>query len=256
MRKKLVAGNWKMNGSLKENEALLNTLVQHQNQFSQVQVAVIPPYPYLSQTAHQLHTSSIVWGAQDVSVETKAGAFTGEVSASMLLDFGCHYAIVGHSERRQRHHESDQMVALKAKVCIENGLRPIVCVGESLEERENGETLSVLYRQIDAVLNALDVQHIQRLVLAYEPIWAIGTGKSATTEQVQEVHQALRQRVAAVDWVAASALNILYGGSVKPANALELMSLPDVDGALVGGASLVADDFMAIIEAAAVSAAG
>ncbi|KXW56179.1 triose-phosphate isomerase [Ferrovum sp. PN-J185] len=256
MRKKLVAGNWKMNGSLKENEALLKTLVQRQLQFNQLQTAVIPPFPYLSQTQQQLHTSTILWGAQDVSVESKAGAFTGEVSASMLLDFGCHFVIVGHSERRQRHQETDQVVALKAKVCIENGLRPIVCIGESLGEREKGETLSVLYRQIDAVLNALDVDHIQRLVLAYEPIWAIGTGKSATIEQVQEVHQALRQRVAAVDWVAASALNILYGGSVKPANALELMSLPDVDGALVGGASLVAEDFMAIIQAAAVSAAG
>ncbi|MBU6468346.1 MAG: triose-phosphate isomerase [Betaproteobacteria bacterium] len=251
MRKKLVAGNWKMNGSLTENTALINSLTRQQSRFKTVQVALIPPFPYLFQAQQLLTSTNLSWGAQDISTEPQVGAFTGEVSASMLLDFACQYVIVGHSERRQRHHETDQEVATKAKIAIENGLKPIICVGESLVEREKGETLSVLYRQTDAVLNTLSLPQLQHVILAYEPIWAIGTGKSATAQQVQEVHQALRQRVAAMDWVAAQGLNILYGGSVKPANALELMSLPDVDGALVGGASLVAEDFIAIIEAAA-----
>ncbi|HQT80599.1 MAG: triose-phosphate isomerase [Ferrovum sp. 37-45-19] len=251
MRKKLVAGNWKMNGSLTENEALINSLIHRSARFQSVQVAVIPPYPYLAQAQQLLHSSTIVWGAQDVSLETGYGAFTGEVNAGMLKDFGCEYVIVGHSERRQRHHETDQQVARKAKIAVDNHLKPIVCVGETLAEREKGETLSVLSRQIDAVLNTLAIEQLQQVVLAYEPIWAIGTGKSATVQQVQEVHQTLRQRVESLDWVSAQELNILYGGSVKPSNALELMSLPDVDGALVGGASLVAEDFIAIIEAAA-----
>jgi triosephosphate isomerase len=178
------------------------------------------------------------------------GAFTGEVSAGMLVEAGCRYVIVGHSERRARHAESDQRVAAKAHAAIEAGLTPIICVGESRAEREAGTTLPVVFRQLDAVLKGVGVHRMANAVLAYEPIWAIGTGLSATPHQVEEVHSALRSRMTTADWVIGSEIKILYGGSVKPSNALELMRLGDVDGALVGGASLVAEDFLNIGRAA------
>ena len=250
MRNKLIAGNWKMHGSLAGNPALLQSVAAGAATLATVSLAVLVPFPYLAQTRSQLEGSACAWGAQDVS-DQPGGAFTGEVSAAMLQDFGCRYAVVGHSERRARHGEQDGRVAAKALAAVEGGLTPIVCVGETLEEREAGNTLPVVFRQLDAVLDTLGVRRMARTVLAYEPVWAIGTGRSATPAQAQEVHAALRQRVSAADWVVGSGLQILYGGSVKPANALELMGLPDIDGALVGGASLAADDFLDIGRAAA-----
>ncbi len=250
MRNKLIAGNWKMQGSLAENSMLLQSVSAGAATLPTVSMAVMVPFPYLAQAQSILTGSRCAWGAQDVSEEV-SGAFTGEVSVAMLLDMGCSYAIVGHSERRARHAETDARVAAKARAAIEGSLIPIICVGETLAEREAGQTLAVVYRQLDAVLGCVGVHRLPQAVLAYEPVWAIGTGRSATPEQVQEVHAALRSRVSNADWVVGAGLQILYGGSVKPSNALELMGLPDVDGALVGGASLVANDFVAIGRAAA-----
>ncbi|MBU6504719.1 MAG: triose-phosphate isomerase [Betaproteobacteria bacterium] len=252
MRNKLIAGNWKMHGSLAGNPALLQSVAAGAATQSNVSFAVLVPFPYLAQAQALLTGTSCAWGAQDVSEEA-GGAFTGEVSAAMLRDFGCRYVVAGHSERRARHGESDRRVAAKALAALEAGLTPIVCVGETLDEREAGQTLAVVYRQLDAVMESLGVRRLPAIVLAYEPVWAIGTGRSATPAQAQEVHAALRQRVSNADWVVGSGLQILYGGSVKPSNALELMRLPDVDGALVGGASLAADDFLDIGRAAALA---
>ncbi|MDE1943122.1 MAG: triose-phosphate isomerase [Betaproteobacteria bacterium] len=252
MRNKLIAGNWKMNGSLAGNPALLQSVASGAATQSNVSFAVLVPFPYLAQAQALLTGTSCAWGAQDLSEEA-GGAFTGEVSAAMLQDFGCRFVVVGHSERRARHGESDRCVAAKALAAVEAGLTPIVCVGETLAEREAGHTLAVVHRQLDAVMEGLGVRRLPAIVLAYEPVWAIGTGRSATPAQAQEVHAALRQRVSNADWVVGSAMQILYGGSVKPSNALELMRLPDVDGALVGGASLAADDFLDIGRAAALA---
>ena len=252
MRTKLIAGNWKMHGSLAGNPALLQSVASGAATLPTVSFAVLVPFPYLAQVQARLSGSASAWGAQDVSDEAR-GAFTGEVSAAMLLDFGCRYAVVGHSERRARHGEDDARVAAKALAAVEAGLTPIVCVGETLAEREEGQTLAVVFRQLDAVLARLGVRRMAGAVLAYEPVWAIGTGRSATPAQAQEVHAALRQRVSNADWVVGGGLQILYGGSVKPANALELMRLPDIDGALVGGASLAADEFLGIGRAAALA---
>ncbi|MDE2354035.1 MAG: triose-phosphate isomerase [Betaproteobacteria bacterium] len=252
MRNKLIAGNWKMHGSLAGNPALLQSVAAGAATQPNVSFAVLVPSPYLAQAQALLAGTSCAWGAQDVSEEA-GGAFTGEVSAAMLRDFGCRYVVAGHSERRARHGESDRRVAAKALAAVEAGLTPIVCVGETLDEREAGQTLAVVYRQLDAVMESLGVRRLPAIVLAYEPVWAIGTGRSATPAQAQEVHAALRQRVSNADWVVGSGLQILYGGSVKPSNALELMRLPDVDGALVGGASLAADDFLDIGRAAALA---
>jgi triosephosphate isomerase len=250
MRNKFIAGNWKMQGSLAANPALLHSVAAGATTLPTVTLAVMAPFPYLPQVRSMLDQSVCAWGAQDVSEEA-GGAFTGEVSVAMLQDMGCRYVIVGHSERRARHGESDARVAAKARAAIEGALIPIICLGETLAQREAGETLAVVHRQLDAVLEAVGVRRMTQAVLAYEPVWAIGTGKSATPSQVQEVHAALRSRVSNADWVVGAGLQILYGGSVKPSNALELMGLPDVDGALVGGASLVADDFLDIGRAAA-----
>ena len=250
MRNKFIAGNWKMQGSLAANPALLHSVAAGAATLPTVTMAVMVPFPYLSQAQALLAGSACAWGAQDVSEEA-AGAYTGEVSVAMLQDMGCRYVIVGHSERRARHGESDARVGAKARAAIEGALIPIICLGETLAQREAGETLAVVHRQLDAVLEAVGVRRMPQAVLAYEPVWAIGTGRSATPAQVQEVHAALRSRVSNADWVVGAGLQILYGGSVKPSNALELMGLPDVDGALVGGASLVADDFLDIGRAAA-----
>jgi triosephosphate isomerase len=247
MRKKLVAGNWKMHGSLADNAALLAAI---KPALAGIEAAVCVPFPYLAQAQAALAGSSIAWGAQNLSEQPK-GAFTGEVSAAMLLDFGCRYVIVGHSERRSLYGETDAVVAKKYLAAQAAGLTPILCVGESLEERESGVTENVVARQLDAVIEAAGVASLAKAVVAYEPVWAIGTGKTATPEQAQAVHAFIRGRIAARDKGVAEGLTIQYGGSVKAANAAELMAQPDIDGGLIGGASLIADEFAAICKAAA-----
>ena len=236
-RIKLVAGNWKMHGSLASNLALLTAVTSGAKAFDG-QFAVCVPYPYLAQAQAVLAGSKVAWGAQDVS-EHALGAYTGEVSASMLNDFGCRYAIVGHSERRSFYGDTDAVVAAKFSAALKVGLTPILCVGETLDEREAGITTAVVVRQMDAVLAAAGV-----------PVWAIGTGKTATPAQAQDVHAIIRARVARDDKAVAERLQILYGGSVKSTNARELFGQPDIDGGLIGGASLVAEDFLGICAAA------
>jgi triosephosphate isomerase (TIM) len=239
-RTRLVAGNWKMHGSLTANRALLDAVLSGLPDPKGVQCAVCAPFPYLAQVAERLRGTALAWGAQTVS-EHADGAYTGEVSAAMLKEFGCRYAIVGHSERRQLYRESDAQVAAKFAAAAAQGLTPILCVGETLEEREAGRTEDVVGRQLAAVLKKAP---LGAAVLAYEPVWAIGTGRTATPEQAQAVHAFLRREVQ-------SDTPILYGGSVKPQNAAAIFAMPDVDGGLIGGAALVAADFLAIAGAAA-----
>lgn len=240
---RLVAGNWKMNGSLAANRELLDGIRSVEG----VELAVCVPYPYLAQLAQR--PAGLELGAQDVS-EHAEGAFTGEVSASMLAEFGCRYVIVGHSERRAFFGEDDLVVGRKARAALGAGLVPIVCVGETLAERDAGAALAVVGRQLAAVRDVVGPEAMAGVVIAYEPVWAIGTGRSATSAQVGEVHGAIR-RWLEDGGVAAAGVRILYGGSVKPANAAEIFAVPDVDGGLIGGASLAAADFMAICRAAA-----
>jgi len=249
MRGKLVAGNWKMHGSLAENEALLSDLRSGLAVDVAPQCAVCVPFPYLSQAQRLLQGSTISWGAQDVSEHPK-GAFTGEVSVAMLREFGCHYVIVGHSERRAIHGEDSRLVGRKMLAAQAAGITPIVCVGETLAQRESGATEAVVAEQLDAVIAAAGVARLALAVIAYEPVWAIGTGKTASPEQAQAVHQYIRRRVRTADPAVAEGLKILYGGSVKAANARELFAIPEIDGALVGGASLDAKEFLAILLAA------
>ena len=244
-RRKLVVGNWKMHGSRPANAALLAGILEARP-FA-CDVAVCPPFPYLSEAALALASSGLRWGSQDCSVHEQ-GAFTGEVSARMLAEFGCRYVIVGHSERRALHAESDALVAEKAKAALAHGVTPIVCVGETLAEREAGQTESVVKRQLSAVIHAL-AHCAGEMVVAYEPVWAIGTGKTASPDQAQEVHAVLRAQLRAAT-ARADSMTLLYGGSVKPDNAKALFTQPDIDGALVGGAALKADDFVAICRAA------
>lgn len=249
MRTRLVMGNWKMNGSLQTNQALLSAIVHaiqaEPSIYQKGQIVVCPPFPYLAQAAQLMRGSVVELGAQDVSV-AEIGAYTGEVSASMLQDFSCKWVIVGHSERRAYHGETSEIVASKAKVAIAHRLTPVICVGESLVEREAGRTLAVIEEQLKPVLT-LDHQALAQLVIAYEPVWAIGTGLTATPEQAQEVHAFIRAQLAAVG---ADQVQILYGGSVKANNAASLFAMPDIDGALVGGAALNAEEFLAIAAAA------
>jgi len=244
-RRRLVVGNWKMHGSRPANAALLDGILQARP-FG-CDVAVCVPFPYLSETAATLAGSDVRWGAQDCSVHEQ-GAYTGEVSAAMLAELGCRYAIVGHSERRAMHAESDQLVADKAKAALGRGVTPIVCVGETLAQREAGQTEAVVKRQLSAVIHTL-AHCAGEMVVAYEPVWAIGTGLSASPEQAQAVHALLRAQLQAAT-PHANVMKILYGGSVKPDNALALFSQPDIDGGLIGGASLKAADFVAICRAA------
>ncbi len=248
MRRKLVVGNWKMNGSRAVNAALLSGISAGLDG-APAACAVCVPAPYLAQCEAALSASPLAWGAQDVSSHP-GGAFTGEVSAAMLADFACGYVIVGHSERRAYHAESNELVAKKAVAALEAGITPIVCVGETLAEREAGQTFAVVSAQLDAVLTLLDDASVARIVLAYEPVWAIGTGKTATPAMAQEVHAQLRAQLKQKNAVAAGTVQILYGGSMKPDNAKELMAQPDIDGGLIGGAALKAADFLAIIHAA------
>jgi triosephosphate isomerase len=250
MRQPLVAGNWKMNGSRESVEKLLEGVVAGAGALHGVEVAVCPPFVFLEQVERRLTGTPVVWGAQNLSQEPK-GAFTGEVSASMLLDFHCTYVIVGHSERRALYGEDDTLVAVKFAAARAAGLKPILCVGETLQEREQGVTEGVVARQLDAVLEREGVQALRDAVLAYEPVWAIGTGLTATPEQAQAVHAFIRARVAAHDQGVAEELRILYGGSVKGSNAVELFQMADIDGGLIGGASLDAGDFLDICRAAA-----
>ncbi len=244
-RRRLVVGNWKMHGSRPGNAALLDGIIRARP-FG-CDVAVCVPFPYLSETAATLAGSDVRWGAQDCSVHEQ-GAYTGEVSAVMLAELGCRYAIVGHSERRAMHAESDQLVADKAKAALRRGVTPIVCVGETLAQREAGQTEAVVKRQLSAVIHTL-AHCAGEMVVAYEPVWAIGTGLSASPEQAQSVHALLRGQLRAAT-PHAEVMKILYGGSVKPDNARALFSQPDIDGGLIGGASLKATDFVAICRAA------
>ena len=246
MRKKLVVGNWKMNGSRAANAVLLAGLKEAGPWTADVAVCV--PFPYIAETALALTGQAVAFGAQDCSAQEQ-GAFTGEVSSVMLSDLGCRYVIVGHSERRAYHHESDQLVADKAKAALAHGVTPIVCVGETLAEREAGQTEAVVKRQLAAVIHTL-THCIGEAVIAYEPVWAIGTGLTATPEQAQAVHAVLRTQLHAATQKS-DAMRILYGGSMKADNAASLLSQPDIDGGLIGGASLKAADFAAICRAAA-----
>ena len=249
MRRKLVAGNWKMHGSLAENEALLGALRTGVSAAAGAECAVCVPYPYLAQVRHLLQGSAIVWGAQDVSEHAK-GAYTGEVSATMLREFGCRYVIVGHSERRALHAEDNRLVGRKMRAVQAAGLTPIVCVGETLAERESGKTEAIVAEQLDAVVAEVGMGALTNAVIAYEPVWAIGTGKTATPEQAQAVHRFMRERLKTDDAAVAERVAILYGGSVKAGNAQSLFAMPDIDGGLVGGASLDAVEFLAILRAA------
>ncbi len=250
MRQKLVIGNWKMHGSLAENSGLLGALKPALGSLQDARCGVCAPFPYLAQIQNELSGTAIAWGAQNVSEYAK-GAYTGEVSAAMLKDFGCTYVIVGHSERRSIYDESDATVAKKYMAAQAVGLTPILCVGESLEERESGITEQVVARQLDAVISAAGVASLANAVVAYEPVWAIGTGKTATPEQAQAVHAFIRGKIANLDKAVADNLIIQYGGSMKASNAAELLSQPDIDGGLIGGASLIAEEFVAICKAAA-----
>ena len=239
-----------MNGTIEMVSSLLNGLLLASRQGSSIDMAVFPPFPYLAQVQEMLKYSNIAWGAQNLNPASK-GAYTGEVSAAMLLNFGCRYVLVGHSERRALFGGSDNDVALRFEAAHQAGREPILCVGETLEEWENGETESVVERQLDAVLQGSGIGAFERAVIAYEPVWAIGTGKTATPEQAQAVHAFIRNKISSQDATIAGHIHILYGGSVNGSNAADLFAREDIDGGLVGGASLTAEGFLAIRDAAA-----
>lgn len=247
MRRPLIAGNWKMNGSLAANAILLDGL-RAGAATVHCDLAVCVPAPYLAQVQALLAGSGIAWGAQDMSVH-ESGAYTGEISAQMLRDFDCRYVIVGHSERRTFHAETSEQVAKKVARALAGGLIPIICVGETLAEREAGQTAQVVEAQLSPVLAEVGGQ-LDHIVIAYEPVWAIGTGKTATPAMAQEVHELIRAKLAKRDAAAAAGVRLLYGGSMKPDNAKELLAMPDIDGGLIGGASLKAADFLEIARAA------
>jgi len=250
MRERLVAGNWKMNGSNAANQELVSGIIAGVPAGGGFKLLLCPPFPYLASVCAQVQGSSVKVGAQNVS-EHESGAFTGEVSSRMLADIGCEYAIVGHSERRAMYDESSFGVAAKFQAAQAAGITPILCVGETLEEREAGATESVIEFQLSAVLDAAGISAFESAVVAYEPVWAIGTGKTATPEQAQEVHKRIRAQLSHKDANIADRVQILYGGSMKGENAAGLLAMPDIDGGLIGGASLKANDFLAIAEAAA-----
>ncbi|CAG9296793.1 triose-phosphate isomerase [Celerinatantimonas diazotrophica] len=249
MRTPLVMGNWKLNGDKASVEALVKGLIKPANDATGVEVAVCAPTVFLGMVEQLAAGSKLAYGSQDADVNTQ-GAFTGENSPVMLKEFGCKYSLVGHSERREYHNETDEVVASKFKAIQENGLLPVLCIGESLEQNEAGETQAVVERQLKAVIDLCGIEAFNNAVIAYEPIWAIGTGKSATAEQAQAVHAGIRQWLAAQNANVAEKVQILYGGSVKAATAKELFGQSDIDGGLVGGASLKVDEFSGIIAAA------
>ena len=250
MRIPLVAGNWKMNGTRTSIAALTESIKVGAKRLDQTDIAVCPPFPYLSEVIAALRGSRVGVGAQDVSRHV-SGAYTGEVSAPMLKELGCQYAIVGHSERRMYHGETSEVVALKMLGTSNVGLKPIVCVGETLQERESNRTEAVIGAQLDALMASVETLNALRgAVIAYEPVWAIGTGKTASPQQAQDVHQFIRGRLQRKDATLSAAMRILYGGSVKGDNAAELFAMADIDGGLIGGASLKAEEFLAICQAA------
>jgi triosephosphate isomerase len=249
MRQPLVAGNWKMNGSPGSVKALVEGIKAGIDAVTTAEMTVCPPYVFIPQAATMLAGTAITYGAQDVS-DQEAGAYTGEVAPGMLFDIGCKYAIVGHSERRAIYGESDEFTARKFAAAQNAGLVPILCVGELLEEREQGITEQVVERQLDAVIKLEGVAVFASAVIAYEPVWAIGTGKTATPDQAQAVHAFIRTKLAGLDQAIADDVRILYGGSMNPGNAAELLAMQDIDGGLIGGASLKPDDFLAIGKAA------
>jgi len=249
MRKPIVLGNWKMNGSLAANQALVEQIIAGMEGLSSVEIGVCPPFVYLPQVHVAVTGSELGLGAQNCSEYTE-GAYTGEISVAMLKEVGCRYVILGHSERRALFGEDDAMIVRKVRAALDGGLVPVLCVGETLEERESGRMEEVVARQIGAVLNGVDVALFDRIVVAYEPVWAIGTGKTASPQQAQAAHAFIRGLVAERDTSVAERLRIQYGGSVKPDNAAELFAQPDIDGGLIGGASLKAEDFLAICRAA------
>jgi triosephosphate isomerase len=246
MRTSLIAGNWKMNGNLQSAIELVDGIKA--GDAGKADLAICPPAVYLMKIGGMVADSKVSLGAQNVC-DQASGAFTGEISAQMLVDCGCRYAIVGHSERRALYGESDQLVAARFAMALAAGVKPILCVGESLEERESGVTEAVVARQIDAALEVNGIASLSQAVIAYEPVWAIGTGQVATPEQAQAVHAFIRNRLAEQDANVAQQVQILYGGSMNPANAAELLSQPDIDGGLIGGAALKAADFLAIAQA-------
>jgi len=250
MRGYLVAGNWKMNGSIAANEALVDGIISGAPATESVELLVCPPFPYLSTVAGQVNGSAVALGAQNVS-QHESGAFTGEIAGSMLRECGCKYVIVGHSERRALMGETSDIVAAKFQAALDAGLQPILCVGETLEQREAGLTEAVIDEQLNAVLNSSGVDKFVNAVIAYEPVWAIGTGMTASPEQAQDVHRHIRASLEAASGRVAAGVKILYGGSVKGDNAAGLFSKPDIDGGLIGGASLKSADFLAIAQAAA-----
>lgn len=248
MRRAIVAGNWKMHGSKAMVAELLDGLLSELQASNPVETVVFPPFVYIDQVAATLANTPIRWGAQDVCAQAQ-GAFTGEISAEMLNDFGCRYVLIGHSERRTLFNESNAEVAAKFAAAKNAGLTPILCVGETLEQREEGETVSVIAEQLDEVLGLAEgASAFSDAVVAYEPVWAIGTGLTASPEQAQEVHAAIRAQIATKDAQIAENLSILYGGSVKPDNAEQLFAMPDIDGGLIGGASLQAQAFIEIVK--------
>lgn len=248
VRKPLVAGNWKMNGHRAMATELCAQIRDHSRHAGRADIVVCPPYTLLDAARRALEGSAVLLGAQDVDVH-ESGPYTGQISAGMLKDMGCDQVIVGHSERRTLHAETDQLVAEKTSGALESSLGVILCVGETGEERAAGATREVVSRQLETVIGRVGIQSFTRITIAYEPVWAIGTGLTATPDQAQEVHQAIRKQLAMLDKEVARGCRILYGGSMKPGNAAELMSRPDVDGGLIGGASLKADDFIGICRA-------
>lgn len=238
-----------MHGSIAWNKALLDGVVAGVRDLNDADYLVCVPYPYLAQAQSLLQGSNVAWGAQNLCA-TEDGALTGAVSAQMLMDFGCRYVIIGHSERRSLFHETDDSAALRFSAALKAGLTPIYCMGESREERDSDWTEFIVGRQLDAIMRRYGVQALKSAVLAYEPLWAVGSGNPATPEQAQEVHTFMRKRVARCDEAVAAELRILYGGSVKASNAAQLLAMPDVDGGLIGGASLDAEEFLAICRAA------
>ncbi|WP_321276648.1 triose-phosphate isomerase [Thiomicrorhabdus indica] len=250
MRKPFVAGNWKMHGSKAFVTELNQGLKQQTNSMTEIDIAVCPPALYISQTIAELEGSTVKVGAQNIAEEASQGAFTGEISIAMLKDMQCDYVILGHSERRAIYGETDEQIANKVALALEAGITPIFCVGETLEERESGTMESVIAMQLDAVISKVGVEEFEKIVIAYEPVWAIGTGVTASPEQAQEVHAFIRDKLARLNRAVAEKVIIQYGGSVKPNNAAELFAQADIDGGLIGGASLNADDFAAICQAA------
>ncbi len=249
MRQPLVAGNWKLNGSLNSISELISGIRERLPSVKQAELAVCPPYIYLSHVQKLLEGVNVSLGAQDCS-DQESGAYTGEIAAAMVKEFGCKYNIIGHSERRHIYGDSNEKVATKFAHVIKNGLIPILCVGETLEEREAGHTEVIVAKQINAVLDLFGIEAFRKAVIAYEPVWAIGTGQVATPAQAQEVHEEIRLTLDAKNKDIAANIRILYGGSMKPENAKELLQQPDIDGGLIGGAALKADDFIGIAIAA------